>query len=120
MSASSRRAGARSFEAVATILRLGTLLAVVVIATGLAWALATDAPARTDETVLELVGDGGPDAVIGIGLIGLALVPIGALAAAVVTFARAGERRPLAVAASVLVLVLATLVAAFGIGAPGA
>lgn len=109
---------APSFAAVATILRLGTLVAVAVIGAGLAWAVATDAPARTDETVLELIGAGGPDAVIGVGLVGLALVPVAALATAAVVFARAGERRSLAIAAAVLVLVLATLVAAFAIGAP--
>jgi len=102
---------------VATILRGGTIVAVVAIGLGLAWALLAGGSGRTDRTVVELIAGGGPDALIAIGLLALTLVPIAALAAAASVFARLGERRALLVTAAVLVLLLVSLVAAAFLGA---
>ena len=116
MSGAHTRAGGPSFERVATILRYGTVVSVTVIAAGLAWGIVAGSRGSTDRSVLELIGAGGPDAIIALGLLGLALVPIAALASAVATFAAAGERRAFRVAATVLGLVLASLAAAILIG----
>lgn len=105
------------FGAVAALLRIGTLAAVVAIGVGLAWALMTATPAATDMTVMELIANGGPDALIAIGLLGLTAIPIAAVGAAAVVFARLGERRSLIVAAGVLVLLVVSLVASAVIGA---
>ena len=110
---------APGWSLVASVLRWGTIVAVVAAGLGLAWALAAGASAQTDRSVLELIGDGGPDALIAIGLLALTLVPIAALAAAAVVFARAGERRSLLVTLGVLLLLLVSLLAAAFLGASG-
>ena len=102
---------------VATMLRGGTIVAVVAIGLGLAWALVADTTAPTNLTVVELIAAGGPDALLAIGLLALTLVPIVALLAAAWVFARSGERRGLVVSVAVLVLLLVSLVASAALGA---
>lgn len=109
-----------SFGGVAATLRIGTLAAVGAVAVGLAWATVSGADGRSNRSLLELLATSGPDAVIAFGMLGLALVPIAALGTAAVTFARAGEPRSAAVAASVLALLLASLVTALVVGTPNA
>jgi hypothetical protein len=102
---------------VAAILRGGTIIAVVAIGLGLAWAVLTAAPTSTDQTVVELIGAGGADALIAAGLLALTLVPIGALAATAWVFAVLRERRAVVVTVAVLVLLLASLAASAVLGA---
>ena len=119
---SDERATARpvsGWSLVASVLRWGTIVAVVAAGLGLAWALAGGASPQTHRSVLELIGDGGPDGLIAIGLLALTLVPIAALAAAAVVFARAMERRSLLITLGVLLLLLVSLVAAALLGASG-
>jgi uncharacterized membrane protein len=104
---------------ISAALRLGTIVAVVAIGLGLAWAIAAGAPALPDRSVPELIGDGGPDAIIAVGLLALTLVPIVAIAAAASVFWRAGERRALAVTIVVLALLLFSLAASAFLGASG-
>lgn len=111
--------GRATFDGLAAILRAGTVVAVMATGGGLAWAVTSGVEGRSDGGVLELIGAGGPDALIGAGLLGLALVPIAALTAALVAFGRAGEQRAAREVALVLVLVLASLGIAVVIGAPG-
>jgi uncharacterized membrane protein len=119
MSGSRRPPTEPTFGRLAAILRIGTVVAVGIVAAGLAWSFVAGAAGVTDRGVLEHIGAGGADALIAIGLIGLVLVPIVALGSAVATFAQAGERRSLGISATVLVLVLASLAAAVAIGTPG-
>lgn len=105
------------WHAVATLLRIGTLTAVVAVGLGLAWALLTATPAATEMAVIELIARGGPDALIAIGLLALTLIPIAAVGTAAVVLARLGERRSLLVAAGVLALLVVSLVASAVIGA---
>ena len=102
---------------VAAMLRGGTIVAVVAIGLGLAWALVADTTAPTNLTVVDLIAAGGPDALLAIGLLALTLVPIVALLAAAWVFARSGERRGLVVSVAVLVLLLVSLVASAALGA---
>jgi len=105
------------WNAVSTLLRLGTLAAVVVIGLGLTWALWTATPGPSDLTVVELIARGGPDALIALGLLALTLIPIAVVSVAAVVFARLGERRSVFIAAGVLVLLVVSLVASAVLGA---
>jgi hypothetical protein len=109
----------RSWAVVASVLRFGTVVAVAAIGVGLAWATLAGTPATTDLTVVELVGRGGPDALVAIGLLALTLVPIAALVAAASVFLRLGERRALLVTVAVLLLLVASLVASSLVGSAG-
>lgn len=102
---------------IARVLRVGTLLAMAGIGVGYAAALFTgdDAPGPTP--VIKLIGEWGADAVIGIGLLGLTLIPVAALIVAVPPLARAGERGRTLTAIAVLVLLAASLAVAAVIGA---
>ena len=95
---------------IAAVLRLGTLAAVVVIGIGYLMLLASgDAPGT--QPLLELLPGGGGGAVVGIGLLGLTLLPVGVLAVAATGFWRRGERRELALSLLVLGLLVAGVVA---------
>jgi hypothetical protein len=111
------RSDADRWGLVAAILRIGTLVAVAALGSGLGWAILADPPPVADLTVLELMARGGPDAVIGLGLLALTLVPIAALAAAAYVFQRLGESRSLLVTIAVLVLLVASVIASAAIGA---
>ncbi len=91
-------------------LRIGTVAAVLVISLGLLLALG-DGAGRGDRgaPLVETIGDGGPAAIISIGLLLLTLIPLGVTAGAVAGFARAGERRYLVASVVVAVLLLASL-----------
>ena len=78
--------------AVATVLRIGTVVSVVALGIGLAWSFA-GGTAHPNGSVLELISGGGPDALIAAGLLALTLVPIAMLVAVASVFARFGERR---------------------------
>lgn len=102
---------------IATVLRAGTLVAVAMIGVGLGWAIAAGSPGRTDQSVIDAIASGGPDALVSVGLLGLALVPIAAVAVAAAGLRRAGDARLAALAAIVLVLLIGSLVAAAIVGA---
>jgi hypothetical protein len=102
---------------VATVLRGGTIVAVMAIGLGLAWALVAGTVAPEKRTVVELLGGGGPDALIAIGLLALTLVPIASLVGVAWVLGRSGERRTVVVTCAVLLLLLASLLAAATIGA---
>jgi hypothetical protein len=102
---------------VAAVLQGGTILSVVAIAIGLVWAVLTGSEAPVDETAVELIAHGGPDAVIAVGLLALTLIPVAMLLAAASVLAELRERRPLVVTALVVLLLVASLVAAALIGA---
>ena len=104
---------------IALVLRVGTLLAMVGIGAGWVAALfiGEDAPGPTP--VVDLIGGMGADALIGIGLLGLTLIPVAALVVAVPPLARSGERSRALTAVGVLVLLGASLVVAALVGGAG-
>lgn len=90
----------------ARTLRIGTLVAVVLVGAGWAWSLVTSDAVLDERSVLELVGSGGPGTLIGAGLIGLTFLPIVVLGLAIVGFRATGERRLAAISAGVLALLV--------------
>ena len=98
---------------VAAPLRIGTLVAAVVIAFGLAvaWGDAPDPRTPDTRSLLDLFAEGGGRAAIGAGLLVLTLIPVATLVAALVGFVRGSERRYVTVTATVLGLLAASVVA---------
>ena len=104
---------------IALVLRAGTLLAMAAIGAGWVAALFAGDEAPGPTPVVELIRALGADALIGIGLLGLTLIPVGALMVAVPPLARSGERSRALTAAGVLLLLGASLVVAAVIGGAG-
>jgi hypothetical protein len=98
-------------DGIAAVLRVGTVASIAAVAIGYTVLLASgDEPGTLP--LLELVGAGGGAAAIGIGLLGLTLLPAGVLVVAAVGFMRRGERRNAVTALLVVGLLGAGLVAA--------
>lgn len=96
---------------IAAVLRIGTLISMAAVAAGYGWLLASGVEPGT-RPLLDLIGEGGGGAVVGIGLLGLTLLPAGVLAVAAVGFIGHGEGRRAGVALAVLALLVAGLVTA--------
>jgi hypothetical protein len=94
------------------VLRIGTLVAMAFVAAGYGLALFGGALPSGPLPVLELIGQGVPSTLVGIGLLGLALIPVIMVVAAGMAFASFGERRMLATSALVVLLLVGALVAA--------
>jgi uncharacterized protein DUF1634 len=105
-------------QGIAAILRVGTVLAVLVIGIGFVVASMTGLPSRGGRPLTEYVTRSGPDAPIAVGLLGLTLLPIIVLVYAARWFAESGERDRLVTTLVVLGLLVASLVVAVLIG-PG-
>lgn len=115
---SDNRSADRLGSPIARILRDGTLVAVAVVAVGYIVGLIAAGDGPGTIPMLDLLGDGGPDALIGAGLLVLTLLPVGVLAAAVIGFARLGERSNMVTSLLTLTLLIGSLVAAVVISAP--
>ena len=96
---------------IATVLRAGTIAAVAAIAVGYA-ALLASGEDPGPRPLIHLVGDGGAQALLGLGLFGLTLIPVFALSVAAAGFRQRGERRRVATSLAVLVLLIASLAVA--------
>lgn len=94
----------------ATVLRAGTLLAVAGVGIGLGWALIRGGEAAPAAPLLDVLARGGPEALIGAGMLVLTLTPLAALAVATAWMWRAGEQATMATVT--LVMLGASLVAA--------
>ncbi len=103
---------------IAVVLRVGTVLAVAGIGAGFLLALFLDSPSPGSAPLIDMLGSGGPDALIGAGLLTLTLTPAAALVAAAVAFERNGERRRAILTVVVLALLLVSLAAAAFLAAP--
>ena len=103
-------------EEIAAILRVGTILAVLVIGIGFLVASMTGLPSRGARPLTDYVTRTGPDTPIAIGLVGLTLLPLVVLAFAARGFARSGERERLVTTLVVLALLAASLVVSVLIG----
>jgi uncharacterized membrane protein len=101
---------------IARVLRVGTLLAVACIAIGYAIELASGDSGPGPIGVLALLGHGGGDAILAVGLLALTLTPLVAVTVAAVDLARAGERVRAATALGVAVLLVIALAVAAIIG----
>ena len=96
---------------IAAVLRIGTLASIAAVAIGYVMLLASGEEPGT-LPLLQLLGAGGGGAVIGVGLLGLTLLPAGVLAVAAAGFVGRGERRYAVTALLVLALLGAGIVAA--------
>jgi hypothetical protein len=101
---------------VAAALRFGTLGAVALVAIGFAWATIAAEPRGGTRPVADEISRASGDAVIGIGLLALTLLPIAVLVVAAAAFRRTGEHRMLGVTAAVGFLIVASLAAAAAFG----
>ena len=105
-------------DGIATVLRIGTLVSVGIIAIGYAIGL-VGGFGDGERPLLELIGGGGPLTMVGIGLLAMTLLPVGVLTAASIGFARSGERGRMLTSIAVLGLLLASLAAAAAIAQAG-
>lgn len=103
-------------EGIAAILRVGTILAVLVIGFGFLIASMTGLPSRGARPLTEYVVRTGPDTPIAIGLVGLTLLPLMVLVYAARGFARTGERERLVTTLVVIALLVASLLVSFLVG----
>lgn len=107
--------GRRGFDwlrdGIALVLRVGTLIAIGIVVIGYAAGL-VNGVGDGQRPLVELLGGGGSPAIIGAGLLGLTLLPMGVLAAAGIGFARSGERGRLLTTMAVTALLVFSLVTA--------
>ena len=104
---------------VSRTLATGSLLATAVTAAGVAVWLAAGAPrldATRPDAWVAAVRAGEPAAIIGVGLLLVALIPLGQVAVGLLAFARLGERRYVIVSLAVLLILLASLTGAILVG----
>lgn len=102
---------------IAHVLRGGTLIAVAVIAVGYLLGLVAGNEGPGPIPLIALLGDGGPDGLIGAGLLLLTLLPLAVLATAVIGFARARERSDMVTSLLTLAALIGSLATAVVIGA---
>ena len=105
-------------EGIAAILRVGTILAVLVIGIGFLVASMTGLPSRGARPLTDYVTRTGPDTPIAIGLVGLTLLPLIVLIFAARAFVRSGERDQFITTVVVIALLATSLVVLVLIG-PG-
>lgn len=103
---------------IAAVLRVGTLVAIGAVGVGYLAILASGEEPGSPSLV-DLLGAGGAPALIGIGLLGLTMIPAGVLLVAAIGFRRQGERRRVVTALVVLALLLASLGTALIVTPPG-
>ena len=102
--------GGREFlaGAVSGVMRVGTLVAMALVAVGYVLALITDAaPGRVP--LVQLVRDGGAGLVMGLGLLGLTVLPVLVLAVSAIGFRRRREHRLVVITLVALLLLIASL-----------
>lgn len=112
----SRPGAAELGPPIGRVLRIGTLLAVAAIGVGFVAALLGDEPSPGPAPLIDLIGHGGADALIGLGILALTLIPVVALSVAIPVLASAGEQSRARTAGLVLGLLGASLVVAVVIG----
>lgn len=98
-------------DGIAAVFRVGTLVAMGIVAIGYLMGLVAGT-GEGKQPFVDQVGGGGPVAIIAVGLLVLTLLPVAVVAAASIGFAQTGERRQLMTALLVLVLLLASVVTA--------
>ena len=101
---------------IAAILRIGTVLAVLVIGIGFVVASMTGLPSGGSRPFIDYVTHSGPDTQIAVGLFGLTLLPLAVIGFAARIFARDGERQQLWTTLLVLALLVGSLAVAAVLG----
>lgn len=116
----SRAADDRLATLVSMPLQVGMVVAVALVAIGLAmsWLSPSDPPTAEHVPLVETILAGGAAAVTSIGLLLLTLVPLGVAIGAVIGFWRAGERRYLVGSTVVAGLLVASLLVSILLLAP--
>jgi hypothetical protein len=103
---------------IAELLRVGTLVAISAVGVGYLAILASGEDPGSPSLV-DLLRGGGAPALIGIGLLGLTMIPAGVLIVAAIGFWQQRERGRVATALVVLGLLLASLGTAIVVTPPG-
>lgn len=102
---------------IAAVLRVGTLVAIAAVGVGYL-AIVASGEDPGSPSLVDLLRGGGAPALIGIGLLGLTMIPAGVLVVASIGFWQQGERRRVATALVVLALLLASLATAIVVTPP--
>ena len=102
---------------IALTLRVGTLAAMALIGIGFVAGLAGAGTPAGPTPLTEMIGGGGADALVGIGLLALTLIPGVVLAICAVTLWPLGERRNAIASLVALALLAGSLVIAVVLGA---
>lgn len=84
------------------VLRVGSIASFVLIGAGLAWALVAGSSSAGARPLDALIAQGGPDAVIAVGVLVLVLAPAAGLVAAAAGLWRRGERARAMLAVAVI------------------
>ena len=103
---------------IAAVLRVGTLVTMAAIGIGYVTILLIGEDPGA-QPLVHLVGDGGAPALLGLGLLGLTLIPAASLGVAAAGFRERGEDRRVATALAVLALLLASMAVAVALTPPG-
>jgi len=98
-------------DGIAAVLRIGVLVSVGIIGIGYLVGL-VGGFGDGQRPLLDHIAGGGALTIVGIGLLGMTLLPVGVLTAASIGFARSGERGRMLTSMAVLGLLLASLAAA--------
>ena len=104
---------------IAAILRVGTVIAVLIIGIGFVVASMTGLPSKGARPLTDFLVATGPDTPIAAGLFTLTALPLIAIGYAARAFAADGERRQLATTLVVVALLAASLVVAAVLGPVG-
>jgi uncharacterized membrane protein len=104
---------------IAAILRVGTIIAVLIIGIGFLVASMTGLPSKGSRPLTDFLVATGPDTPIATGLLALTMLPLIAIGYAARAFAADGERRQFATTLAVVTLLAASLVVAAVLGPVG-
>lgn len=105
-------------DGIAAVFRIGTLVAMVIVAGGYLLGLVTG-KGEGQRPLVEQLSGGGSVAFIAAGLLALTLLPVAVLIAASIGFARTGERRQLTISLVALALLAASILTAVALARPG-
>ncbi len=106
-------------EGISAVLRLGTIVAIAFIGTGYLIAMVGGDARTGPRSATDLISEGGPSALVAIGLLGLTLIPVVMLATAAVGLALLRERRMATASVVVVVLLLGALATALAVAVAG-
>lgn len=106
-------------EGIAAVLRYGTVLAIAFVGSGYLIALVGGAARTGPRAATGLIADGGPSALVAIGLLGLTLIPVVMLGTAAVGLALLRERRMAIASVVVSILLLGALATALVVAVAG-
>ena len=103
---------------IAATLRVGTMVAIGLVTTGYLASLVGGGAAAGDLPLVELIGAGGGETLLGLGLLSLTLIPVAVLVVAAAGFGLRHERRMRNLAMLAAAILVGSLVVALVVGRP--